>query len=211
MKTILVLLALFSFSAVAGEMKILKDSSGYSIIKEEAKDTGLVMQEGLVLTQEQLAHVIETKEPLPLNVEKKNQRWDKYALHIKYENVSTEQAMLEGKVIKKVPKTVTVEKESFSPFFILAVVYIVCMILGYIITDFFWFVAIFVGIGATVAIATSALDSALALFVPVALVIVITLVAALVASASAVTNKRKLVPFGIGLMVISAGIMYFGI
>ena len=53
-------------------MKILKDSSGYSIIKEEAKGHRTRDAEGLVLTQEQLAHVIETKEPLPSMLKKES-------------------------------------------------------------------------------------------------------------------------------------------
>ena len=102
-------------------------------------------------------------------------------------------------------KAIAVEKGSFGPFFILAVVYIVCMILGYIITDFFlvrghlcWHRRL-----PSPSLYTSALDSALALFVPVALVIVITLSSPPSSPAPAPSaSKESSVSLGIGMMVV---------
>ncbi len=216
MKTILVLLALFSFSAVAGEMKILKDSSGYSIIKEEAKDTGLVMQEGLVLTREQLAHVIETKEPLPLNVEKKNQRWDKYLLHIEYENVSMEQVVLEGTMVKKIQKMVTEKRETFNPFFICALIYVLAMVTMYSIKgkDFAIvgpaiMVAVAATLAATLAVAFVVVDTAPAATLATnTTTLLATLVATLLATLVAAAGKSYASLIGIGLMTLFAMAMY---
>ena len=216
MKTILVLLAFFfSFSAVAGEMKILKDSSGYSIIKEEAKDTGLVMQEGLVLTRKQLAHVIETKEPLLLNVEKRNQRWDTYLLHIKYENVSTEQVVLDGTMVKKIQKMVTEERKTFNPLFIGALIYVLAMVTmhrysikgkGFALATL---ATIFGAVGGALVTAGAAGAAIAPTTAPAPVTaILVAFAATIIAIAPAAAGKSYASLIGIGLMTLFAMAMY---
>ena len=117
------------FPVVAGEMKILKDSLGnYTLAREQPTDTGITVQEGLSLTSEQLAGIVNGK-PILLGNQKKNQRWTEYLTHISYDEISTEQVVLDRKMVKKVSKTTEKKVEFFNPFFILAAIYIVCMIL----------------------------------------------------------------------------------
>ena len=216
MRIFLVLLALFSFSAsaVAGEMKILKDSSGgYSVVKEEAKDTGLVMQDGLVLTKEQLASIIDKKEPLLLNVKKVSPRWGKYFLYIEHQIVSTEQAVLDGTTVKKVSKVVIEERKMFNPFFISALIYILCMSFVYGFYDSTVVSALAVAAAAVAGAAiTSVVDTTGVTTMLVYVIAIITAIFATVAAGITVGGgavERKFCFIGIGLMVVTSVIMFF--
>ena len=121
MKTILVLLAFFFFLFGGGKgfffLKILKETPrGLQHYQRGGEGHGVVVQGGLVLTERQLAHVIERRNPAHSMLRKRNQRWDTYLLHIKYENVSTEQVVLDGTMVKKIQKMVTEERKTFNPF-----------------------------------------------------------------------------------------------
>ena len=213
MKTILVLLALFSFSAVAGEMKILKDSSGYSVVKEEAKDTGLVMQDGLVLTKEQLASIIDKKEPLLLNVKKVSPRWGKYFLHIEHQAVSTEQVVLDGMTVKKVAKAVVEKRETFNPLFISALIYILCMSFVYgfynstVVSALALAAAAVAGAAITSVVDTTGVTTMLVYVIAIITAIFATVAAGITVGGGAVERKFGFV--GISTMVIASGIMFF--
>lgn len=206
MKRLLVLLLVFPLVVMA-EGRVVQDSAGYHVVEEQQKDVGIIVETGLDLSSEQLARIIDKKESVPIDVQTKSASWDRYLVHIEYENVSTLQAVLDGVIVKKVHETVTERVVIFNPFFIFALFYIVCMIIVYrrigntsIAT---------VAVAAAAAIAAAAAAIAAAAVAIAAIAAAIAAIAAVIAAIAAAVVYRDAVIVGIVLMITSSALMYF--
>ncbi len=220
---VLLTLLSFSFTAVAGEMRVYRGPSGYSLV-EASGDTGIVVQSGLKLTDEQIARIIDKGESVPLDAQKQNARWSTYLTHIEYDTVSTEQAVLDGAMIKAMAKTEVKKNEEFNSSFIAVAIYILCMIWVYRFRK----PSVIAFLGATFATVPVFMTLTTVTFATLAFFIFLATFAttfasfnsantatsspiSLSASATAANDSRTFALLGIILMSISAGIMYFAL
>lgn len=133
MKTIVgfccLLLSCTTFTAFAEQARIVKDFDGYRVSKvDPARDTGITIEEGLVLPSHKLERIIDKRQGVPVNSSLTPIRWETNMMYIEFESRSTVQAKLYGRMIKKVNETVVAKFVMMNPFYVCTFIYIICMI-----------------------------------------------------------------------------------
>ena len=117
----------FPLSALGAESgnKVLKNSSGYHILTSE-KDTGIMIEEGLSLTSEEFARIIEEGREVPLN-STVELSWSNLT-HLMRKSQATKVARLDNNgFIRAIEKQWETAEEIFNLFFLVASVYIILM------------------------------------------------------------------------------------
>ena len=142
----LVSFVLTASSTIAQDVVMKNQNGTYAVIEKKVPpvDTGLKVESGLSLTQEQLNHFVTgSKTPLQINLVKKNIRWASMWT-IEKEVVYSEELMLDGGIVKKNINTSVSKEEVFNPFYILMGLNIFLLIISYwLITKKYTFLIMF--------------------------------------------------------------------
>jgi hypothetical protein len=207
MKTLYIaaLLTLFSIATYAGERSILKGAGGYHIASEALQNTGVVIEDGLTLSSEQLALLIDQHQSsIPLDRTRTFVGWNDL-FHARYVVVTTAQAVRIGDRIQRVAKDAREQEVVLNFFFPFALLYVSCMLVFYYTSNRF--------VANTAIFFAAATAGFFALFITAIFCATAAFCTTTVAASVEPTAKmrKKATISGIALMLIAIAFSIFGI
>jgi hypothetical protein len=205
-------LIFFSIATYAGEGRTPKDVDEHRMT--EVRNTGVVIEDGLTLSSEQLALLIDQHQSsIPLDRTRTFVGWNDL-FHARYVVVTTAQAVRIGDRIQRVAKDTREQEVVLNLFLPFALLYVVCMLVMYYISNAFFVTptafaaALFLNIFALVA---ASYDTTPATTTAVVITGGATVVVGAAFDENVADIRKNAIISGIALMLIAIAFSIFGI